>query len=424
MKLVGIAGSIADESYNRKLLTYVASHFTGALDIEILSISDVPMFSQDNDQTEGAPIQYLKRKIEEADGVIMATPEHNHTTTPALKNVIEWLSYKIHPLMNKPVLIIGASYHTQGSSRAQLSLRQILEAPGVGALVMPSDEFLLANVRTAFDEFGNLKDKRTIKFLDAVMGKFTKWVKVLNAMKDNEKKAAWEQEDLTASHPTDTTIDVPMDADDWVEQGATKTNAASGSDYVKLDRGLLTVDQLNWFLNTMPLELTYMDDNDQFIYYNNFLDHDEMLAPRYPKQVGSPMAACHPARAVDHVKQVIWALRNKQTDLIKMPVPGNKINEKYIMHCYHAMRSESGDFKGINEWVLDVWPTVKDYLANTGQMLVNDPNAKVDASASASVKPNAKPAADANASASVKEEAAQPAAAEKPDSGSSASVKS
>lgn len=39
-------------------------------------------------------------------------------------------------------MIVGASYYDQGSSRAQLHLRQILDAPGVNAIVMPGNEFL------------------------------------------------------------------------------------------------------------------------------------------------------------------------------------------------------------------------------------------------------------------------------------------
>ena len=118
-------------------------------------------------------VQYLKHRIENADGVIMVTPEHNHTTTAALKSTIEWLSYKIHPLEDKPVLIVGASYFTQGSSRAQLDLREILEAPGVNALVMPGTEFLLGNVRDAFDDIGILKVGGTINRLSKLLIKFS-----------------------------------------------------------------------------------------------------------------------------------------------------------------------------------------------------------------------------------------------------------
>ena len=71
-------------------------------------------------------------------------------------------------LDGKPVMIVGASYDVQGSSRAQLHLRQILDAPGVNATVMPGNEFLLGRAHQAFDEQGNLKDQRTVDFWKAV----------------------------------------------------------------------------------------------------------------------------------------------------------------------------------------------------------------------------------------------------------------
>jgi DUF438 domain-containing protein len=169
-----------------------------------------------------------------------------------------------------------------------------------------------------------------------------------------------------------------------VEKAAKLVEAASGKQYVELNRGILTVDQLNWFLNTMPMELTFMDDNDQFIYYNHFLDHDAMLAPRDPKQVGDTADLIHPKRAVEHVQQVIWALRKGQKELIAMPIPGNKVNQKYIMHFYKAMRDADGRYRGVNEWVLDIWPIVSDYLKRTGQKLVEAPDSKTDAVTGAS----------------------------------------
>jgi hypothetical protein len=67
-----------------------------------------------------------------------------------------------------------------------------------------------------------------------------------------------------------------------------------------------------------------------------------------------------------------------------MPVPGNKINQKYIMHFYKAMHDADGRYRGVNEWVLDIWPIVSDYLKRTGQKLIKDPDSKPDATTSAS----------------------------------------
>lgn len=406
MKFVGIVGSIAEQSYNKMLLAYIAKHYQELAEIEILDIKDVPIFNESDDQTETPVIQNLVKKIKAADGVILATPEHNHTTTAAMKNVLEWLSFKVHPFQDKPVLIVGASYFSQGSSRAQLSLRQILDSPGVNALVMPGNEFLLGNVKEAFDAQGDLKDQGTVDFLGSVLAKFCEWVQVLEVLSEKNKQTSWQDEDLSASKGTDTTIKgVDMRADDWVEQAAAKTKAASGKDYVKLDRGVLTVDQLNWFLNTMPMELTYADDNNQFIYYNHTLPGKEMLAPRDPKQVGDPMDAVHPPRAIKGVKHVISSLRNGN-DLVEMPVPGNKLNERHIMHYYKAMRDSEGNYRGVNEWVLDLWPIVESYLKQTGQKLIKD-EAAPDVVSGASGNENQAPAVDSTTSASVDESSSE-----------------
>ncbi|AVK60995.1 NADPH-dependent FMN reductase [Lactobacillus sp. CBA3605] len=386
MKLVGIAGSVADQSYNRTLLKFMANHFSDMVDLELLDIQDIPMFNQSDDQTNSEAIQYLSRKIKQADGVIIATPEHNHTITASLKSVIEWLSFKIHPLSGKPVMIVGASYYDQGSSRAQLNLRQILEAPGVDATVMPGNEFLLGEVKTAFDDQNNLKDPKTVGFLKTTLTKFVTFVGVINQMNAKVDADDWQSEDLNATGHVATTIDgVDMHAADWVEQAAKKTGAAEGQDYVKLDRGVLTVDQLNYFLNSMPMELTFADANNQFIYYNHNADAADMLAARTPAQAGNPMADCHPKRAIPHVQQVIHMLRTGQTKLFKLPVPGNG-PEKYIMHYYQAMHDQQGDYQGINEFVLDLMPIVKYYLEHTGQVLAKDLTAKADAVTGASAK--------------------------------------
>ena len=413
MKLVGIVGSIAEESYNQKLMMFIANRFNNLADIEILSLKDVPMFSEDNDQTNSMAVQYLKHRIEGADGVIMVTPEHNHTTTAVLKSTIEWLSYKIHPLQDKPVLILGASYFTQGSSRAQLDLREILEAPGVNALVMPGNEFLLGNVRDAFDADDNLKDGRTVKFLGNILEQFTKWVSVLKALKGPEAPDAWKNEDLTASGKTDTTIEgVDMDDPKWVEKASELKHAASGKDYVKLDSGVLTVDHINWLLKSIPAELTYVDDNNQFIYYNHKNPATKMFAKRRPDQTGNPLSMVHPdiRNVHDHVKQVVHTLRTGKMDMFQLAEPIDRKNVKWVVNNYQAIHDEDGNYRGINEIVLDFWPIVQKYLEMTGQKLVDDPDNKVDTGASASVKEDdqpavsAQPTVDTGASASVSED--------------------
>lgn len=392
MKLVGIVGSNAEQSHNRLLLEFIKRHYSHTINVEIIEIKDLPLFNQSKDISNEPLLQSINQKILRADGVIIATPEHNHTIPAALKSFIEWVSFKLHPLENKPVLIVGASYFEQGSSRAQLHLRQILDAPGVNAIVMPGNEFLLGKVRDAFDDQGNLKDARTVDFLGQIIQKFKKFVTVVAAL---EEKPVLPAEDLDATGSVSTTVEgVDMYAADWVEQASAKVQAAKGNDYVELDRGLLTVDQLNYFMNSMPLELTYADHNNQFIYYNYNKEDSEMLASRHPSQVGNPLSECHPESALKSVEWVVQTLRSGQEDMVQVHVPTHG-PDKFVVHNYKAMHNEEGEYMGINEYILDLKPWVDFYLQKTGQTLVGDVDAgtgassaddEVDASTSASTK--------------------------------------
>ncbi|GAF36328.1 fumarate reductase, flavoprotein subunit precursor [Lentilactobacillus farraginis DSM 18382 = JCM 14108] len=94
-----------------------------------------------------------------------------------------------------------------------------------------------------------------------------------------------------------------------------------------------------------------------------------------------------------------------------MPVPGNG-PDKYIMHYYKAMHNEKGEYVGINEFVVDLMPTIKWYLSKTGQKLVSDPNAKVDASTGASANDSeSDSSADAQTGASSNDEPEEPSTA-------------
>ncbi|GBG94247.1 hypothetical protein LFYK43_07060 [Ligilactobacillus salitolerans] len=193
-------------------------------------------------------------------------------------------------------------------------------------------------------------------------------------------------EDLFATGAVDTTIsDISKDSDTWVEQAANKTDAVSGDTYVKLDCGVLTVNQLNYLLNSMPFEITYADDNNQFLYYNHMLPKEKMLASREPSQVGNAIAYCHPQKARKGAAAVVNMLRTGKTETFKMPIPGNG-PDKYIVHDYTAMHDANGNYRGVNEQVYDLMPTIKWYLQQTGQMLVKDPDARPDTITGASQK--------------------------------------
>ena len=178
LKFIGLVGTNSKKSTNRQLLQYMQKHFADKAEIELIEIKDSPIFNKPSDMQVPEIVKEIAAKIEAADGVIIGTPEYDHSIPAVLMSALAWLSYGIYPLLGKPVMITGASYGTLGSSRAQLQLRQILDSPELKASVMPGSEFLLSHSLQAFDKNGDLIDLETIQKLDALFDDFRLFVKI------------------------------------------------------------------------------------------------------------------------------------------------------------------------------------------------------------------------------------------------------
>lgn len=171
-KILGIVGTNSDKSTNRQLLQFMQNHFTDAAEIELVEIKDLPMFVKDERAELPESVSYLSEKVEKSDGIIISTPEYDHSVPAALMNALSWLSFKTHPFVDKPVMVVGASYGTLGSSRAQLHARQILDSPELKARIMPSSEYLLDHSLQAFDEGGKLISQDKTERLEALFSDF------------------------------------------------------------------------------------------------------------------------------------------------------------------------------------------------------------------------------------------------------------
>ena len=186
LKLIAIVGTNSKRSTNRQLLQYMQKHFADKAEIELVEIKDIPVFNKPADKQLPADILEIAAKIEASDGVIIGTPEYDHSIPAVLMSALAWLSYGIYPLLNKPIMITGASYGTLGSSRAQLQLRQILNAPEIKANVLP-DEFLLSHSLQSFNPSGDLVDLDVIKKLDAIFDDFRIFVKITEKLRNAQE---------------------------------------------------------------------------------------------------------------------------------------------------------------------------------------------------------------------------------------------
>lgn len=197
---VALVGTNTAKSTNRKLLTYMKNRYTEEAEIEVVELKGLPIFKKTADLFVPEQAKEIAAKIEAADGVIIGTPEYDHSVPALLASGLAWLSYGIHPLMDKPVMIVGTSYGTLGASRAQAQLRQMLDSPEIKAAVMPSSEFLLGHSLQAFDDEGKLTTEDEVKQLDGLFQDFLQFTEV-TAQLDNSKKL--HQEDASANFSWD-----------------------------------------------------------------------------------------------------------------------------------------------------------------------------------------------------------------------------
>lgn len=165
-RILAIPGSLRRRSFNLWLVEAVRDLAPENMEVEIFRLDQVPLFDADlEERGDPYPVQDLKRKVMEADALVLATPEYNHSLSGVMKNAIDWLSRPPNPLKHKPVALMGATPGVTGTARAQTAVRTCL-AHGQ-AFVLPGPETLVSRAPEKFDEQGHLTDATTKKIIQA-----------------------------------------------------------------------------------------------------------------------------------------------------------------------------------------------------------------------------------------------------------------
>jgi chromate reductase, NAD(P)H dehydrogenase (quinone) len=166
IKVLAFAGSLRDDSYNRRMLEVARDVAPAGMEIAIYDIDDIPLFDQDLEK-QGFPeaVRRFQKAIAAADALLIATPEYQHGMTGVLKNALDWASRppRESPMRNKPAAVLSATPGSTGGVRAQEQLRQTLTYNNV--LTVPAPEVQVARVHEKFDDDGNFTDEDGKKFL-------------------------------------------------------------------------------------------------------------------------------------------------------------------------------------------------------------------------------------------------------------------
>jgi len=170
MHILAISGSLKKDSLNTMLLRALQPLAPSGMHIEIVTVGDLPLYSEDSEASFPPAAQALKAKIEAADGIIIATPEYNRSIPGVLKNAIDWASrpWGKNSFAGKPLLVAGVSVGKLGTAVAQGHLKQVMGY--LDARVIGQPELYLGPAQHMFDNEGNLVDEATKELLVKALG--------------------------------------------------------------------------------------------------------------------------------------------------------------------------------------------------------------------------------------------------------------
>ena len=94
MRVLGISGSLRRESHNSALLRAAAERLPAGVElVPYRRLAEIPPYDEDAEM-RGVPesVRDLREAIRDADAVLIATPEYNHSIPGQLKNALDWAS--------------------------------------------------------------------------------------------------------------------------------------------------------------------------------------------------------------------------------------------------------------------------------------------------------------------------------------------
>lgn len=170
-----VVGSLRKESWNAKFADALVRLAPPEFAFDRLTIGDLPLYNQDDDGNQAAPVKRLKDEIRAADGLLFVTPEYNRSIPGVLKNAIDHASrpYGQNSWTGKPAGVIGVSLGAIGTALAQQHLRNILACLDVPVLGQP-EAFVQAK-EGLLDASGNI-GPASKTFLQGWMDRYVAWV--------------------------------------------------------------------------------------------------------------------------------------------------------------------------------------------------------------------------------------------------------
>lgn len=127
--------------------------------------------------------------------------------------------------------------------------------------------------------------------------------------------------------------------------------------YVKFDAGIMTPEEINAILNTIPLDITFVDKSGAVKYFSQ---GKERIFPRPKTIIGRLVQNCHPPASVHVVEKVVEDLKSGAKEHEDFWI---RMGDKYVFIRYYAVRNDKGEFLG----TLEVTQNIKPIQELTGE---------------------------------------------------------
>ncbi len=169
------------------------------------------------------------------------------------------------------------------------------------------------------------------------------WIKV----RKGEDEIGWMLKEAPKDYPSNTNYIHPS------EDKERRADVTFDSNATHFDEGYLTVEQVNLMFKTLPIDLTYVDENDRVIFYNR---GEERVFPRSAGIIGREVKFCHPPKSVDTVLRILDAFRKGEQNEASFWF---NYKEKLIYVRYFAVRDAEKKYRGVIEMSQDISETKK-----------------------------------------------------------------
>ncbi len=166
--ILAISGSTRLNSTNHNLIKAIAELTKEIFTITVFEgLSALPHFNPDeNDTNVPDQVLHFKESLNNADGVIICTPEYAHGVPGTLKNAVDW-TVSTSEFLHKPIMLITASTDGQYGHKALLETLRVIEAKDIDQL-----QLLIPFARTKINGENKITDGKSLEAVKKLIENF------------------------------------------------------------------------------------------------------------------------------------------------------------------------------------------------------------------------------------------------------------